>query len=667
MESKRKVNGGAAAAGEDLDDRAAKRRKVPGDSIDVSQEETPETTSQQGLKLVETLKKTEDKSGRVISTSFLTLPNKRQFPNYYKSIRMPIALDTIQEKLGRREFKNLTELESFFKRMIANAKEFNQKGSEVYDDAERLRKALSNYMTKTNPAYKLIPGYVAVPTPFPTEPVEAPGDMEDAEGELDSEVEAVPVSVAKKVRGRAKLPAKSQPSRKSIPPAIKGRDGGLAFSKLNFQQAQEKILENLIMEKEQSDDEYGTFEVFVDLPDRDLKDYYKVIKTPASLGTVQKQVKPDDGVSEFKTWAAFEKAMDSIWNNAWQYNEDGSQISELAKDLQKRFNKLYREARHAVQEPAAPKIKLKMPDPAPKITLKFGGKGGSPAGSPAPQTNGSNGVATNGTRRNPFGGSSLNATTGPSVDRLERARSASGSAPSPTPSNAAVVKNEEAARASPAIPAGYSNYRGGSQAVSTPGLSGSGMPPPSTPGATPNNMYSASGYAQSFQHPQQAQYQPQQPSSMGHKWREPGKDAADAMITNLNLATHPGLNIARHFRMDLPPSPTMAQQSITINLPHTHYYLQIKPTIASSVFDRQYRLFVTAGASRLHALPSTPGHPMDQRQPLFEARLLPGVNRIEIELIAALPKGTVKPSNGPEVELEKVAIFANLLKDQQPR
>lgn len=32
-----------------------------------------------------------------------------------------------------------------------------------------------------------------------------------------------------------------------------------------------------------------------------------------------------------------------------------------------------------------------------------------------------------------------------------------------------------------------------------------------------------------------------------------GLDASDAMITNLALATHPGLNISRHFRMDLPP------------------------------------------------------------------------------------------------------------------
>jgi hypothetical protein len=134
------------------------------------------------------------------------------------------------------------------------------------------------------------------------------------------------------------------------------------------------------------------------------------------------------------------------------------------------------------------------------------------------------------------------------------------------------------------------------------------------------------------------------------------------MISNLSLATHRGLNISKHFRMDIPPSPTMAQQSITINLPSTHYYLQIKPTISPSLLERQHKLFVTSGTQRLHGMPTIPGQSVDPRHPLFEARLLPGVNRIEIELIAALPKGAPKPVNGPEVEMEKITIFANLLK-----
>jgi hypothetical protein len=135
------------------------------------------------------------------------------------------------------------------------------------------------------------------------------------------------------------------------------------------------------------------------------------------------------------------------------------------------------------------------------------------------------------------------------------------------------------------------------------------------------------------------------------------------MITNLSISTHPGLNIPNHLRMNIPPSATKTQHSITINLPPTHYYLQLKPTIAPSLLDRQYRLFVTSGTHRLHAMPTIPGHPVDSRNPLFEARLSKGINRIEIELIASVPKGSTKATNGQEAELEKITVFANLMKE----
>ena len=107
---------------------------------------------------------------------------------------MPISLRVIEQKLLDYEFANMSELESFFKRMVTNAKEFYHKGSENFEDAERVRKALSNYMTKTNPAYKLIPGYSCQATPIPAvpnpTPKEAPhDDDDDAEGEEDAEAD----------------------------------------------------------------------------------------------------------------------------------------------------------------------------------------------------------------------------------------------------------------------------------------------------------------------------------------------------------------------------------------------------------------------------------------------------------------------------------------------
>ena len=51
--------------------------------------------------------------------------------------------------------------------MINNAKDFNNPGSVIFEDAERIRKLVFNFMKVHNPAYKEIPNYTAFPTPIP--------------------------------------------------------------------------------------------------------------------------------------------------------------------------------------------------------------------------------------------------------------------------------------------------------------------------------------------------------------------------------------------------------------------------------------------------------------------------------------------------------------------
>ena len=79
------------------------------------------------------------------------------------------------------------------------------------------------------------------------------------------------------------------------------------------------------------------------LPSRKLEDYYKYIKHPVSLKSVQKRIRgqhgrdPPTGISDFKTWDAFEQEVSFIWRNARDYNEDGSDMYNLAGDLEVRY------------------------------------------------------------------------------------------------------------------------------------------------------------------------------------------------------------------------------------------------------------------------------------------------------------------------------------------
>lgn len=138
-------------------------------------------------------------------------------------------------------------------------------------------------------------------------------------------------------------------------------------------------------------------------------------------------------------------------------------------------------------------------------------------------------------------------------------------------------------------------------------------------------------------------------------------DAADALITNLSISTHPSLKLNQHFHLDIPPSATTSQQSITINLPKTQHYLRIVPTIASSVKYRPNKLCVTVGMQRLEALPQR-AEEHDASRPLYEVRLLEGVNRVEVEMVAGPPRGGARNGAGQGIEREIFSAFINVSK-----
>lgn len=173
--------------------------------------------------------------------------------------------------------------------MIANAKEYYTRGSQIFDDAERVRKALSNYMTKTNPAYSNR-SYQAVPTPLPpenadddddeegdaegeeeegdedadgedaedAEDAEGEDEDEDADGEDEPEEDEQPKSRRKAIilkrRGSSRTRRGSNndnPRARSPQPSRPDHEyENVPYKGLTFQQAQEKIVEELLRHQE---------------------------------------------------------------------------------------------------------------------------------------------------------------------------------------------------------------------------------------------------------------------------------------------------------------------------------------------------------------------------------------------------------------------------------
>ncbi|SCN72749.1 uncharacterized protein FFM5_00496 [Fusarium fujikuroi] len=676
MDSKRKANGAAAV---DNDDRGSKRRRLTGD-FDLSKGESRESTTTYGLSFLEHIRKTADKAGRLVATNFEELPSREENADYYEQTRMPISLSMIEQKLNDGEFENLSELEGYFKRMISNAKEFYPRGTEIYEDAERLRKAVSNYMTKKNPAYH-VRGYQAVPTPFPDdddeeanednedeemndnedEDEDEPEEEKDDEDEEDEEEEEAPSSRRRTITLKRRTPGRTPGRRASTrgketpkPAASAAKPDhvyeDVPYKGLSFQQAQEKLIEELIRREDPGyDGPY--FEAFINLPPRSLKEYFKVISDPMSIRKLQKAVKGfhgrggSTGVSDFKSWAAFEEKAKLLWTNAYFYNEEGSEIYLVAQDLEKFFYDQLKQAQAVVTEPSQPKIKLKVggssetPTPGPKkITIHVGGQRDS-ADSPAPvQSKGAltNGQTVNGTARTSTPAQAVN-------PQLEKARSTSLSAvPSPSPSVHSALKPEEASGASPAVPSQPPSAAPSQATPSVPAAAPVAVPAPvPVPPPQPITNPLVNGYMDQ-KHP-----------------RRPGID--DALIESMKIQVHPTLQSHSPVLATIRPNPKEMEQSATLNLPPHLTRILAVTAIPSHLQTRQYSLWTLVNKQPLKPIHhQAPGQRPHERA--FEAMLHPGLNVLESHLIAAIPRDERVPG-GPEVELEVFTISINVLRN----
>jgi hypothetical protein len=147
----------------------------------------------------------------------------------------------------------MTTLESDFKRMVSNAKHFNEKTSEIHSDAEKIRKMISMQMSKLNPAYR-DPDYVAFPTPIPSRTIDSMDDETEipekpsVKKQPESPVEDAPKKPRRSVILHGPSAEKEEIRRRaSSTPAVQDTVGaGENFKGNTFQQAQEKIMIEMI-------------------------------------------------------------------------------------------------------------------------------------------------------------------------------------------------------------------------------------------------------------------------------------------------------------------------------------------------------------------------------------------------------------------------------------
>ena len=181
-----------------------------------------------------------------------------QYKSTSSSIFVHLWLTTLlQRRLKNHEYATLEVLEGDVKRLIQNARDFNERGSVITDDAERLRKAMANFMPKHNPKYQ-DPNYKAVPTPIASQ-LENGSVEKEKETPSDERRQSLKIKLTNK-RALEESPTTRTPTPKpaSTPkPVLKPtrRATNLpSFEGMDFQKANEQIIQEMI---ELRDEEYA--------------------------------------------------------------------------------------------------------------------------------------------------------------------------------------------------------------------------------------------------------------------------------------------------------------------------------------------------------------------------------------------------------------------------
>ncbi|XP_070707764.1 polybromo 1, like isoform X2 [Pempheris klunzingeri] len=114
---------------------------------------TEDETSTGSLKevleqLLEAVVSHTDPSGRLVSELFQKLPSKVHYPDYYAIIKEPIDLRTIAQRIQIGYYKSVNAMAKDIDLMAKNAKTYNEPGSQVFKDANTIKKVFIQRKTE---------------------------------------------------------------------------------------------------------------------------------------------------------------------------------------------------------------------------------------------------------------------------------------------------------------------------------------------------------------------------------------------------------------------------------------------------------------------------------------------------------------------------------------
>ncbi|KAL2185938.1 hypothetical protein L209DRAFT_754425 [Thermothelomyces heterothallicus CBS 203.75] len=273
-----------------------------------------------------------------IASGFQRLVNKRSLPDYFEVIKEPMAFSTIRAKLGKKAYTKFSEFVHDVTRICHNAQVYNRPSAPIFSDAGRLLQVFKEKLAEMVKEGVITAEEAVIPDlgPLPEfEDSPPPEDDEEEADEDDEEEEDEDEDEDSDDEGGRRRSG----GRRRQSGARKGGDDGDDAQKKRGRPPKvftplEARIQAILKGLRRFRNENGQLRIlhFERLPDKaELPEYYAAIRNPIALDTIKKKHKR-------KKYQSVDHALQDLelmFENAKQFNEEGSEVYRDAVELAK--------------------------------------------------------------------------------------------------------------------------------------------------------------------------------------------------------------------------------------------------------------------------------------------------------------------------------------------
>ncbi|XP_060775398.1 polybromo 1, like isoform X2 [Neoarius graeffei] len=301
------------------DDEEEESEEVDNPGVSTEEEMSPNYMKRVLEQLLEALVSYADSSGRLVSELFQKLPSKLQYPDYYAIIKEPIDLRTIAQRIQMGHYKSISAMAKDIDLLTKNAKAYNEPGSQVYKDANTIKKVFIQRRTELEQA----------------EPTKSSLRIRNRRSAQGDRVPAITVSLH---------PGSESDEDSILSGSVRYDAGEMESESGHTRLATGDPIFQLYQAVRGGRNTQGQLlaEPFLQLPSRrEYPDYYQQIKHPISLQQIREKMRN----GEYEGVEQMESDLNTMFENAKRYNVPNSAIYKRAQKLQQIMQLKRRELR----------------------------------------------------------------------------------------------------------------------------------------------------------------------------------------------------------------------------------------------------------------------------------------------------------------------------------